>query len=171
MKNKCVFLDRDGVLNRERGGYTYLLEDFEILPGVVEGLKQLKEAGYLLVMVTNQSGISKGVYTREQMNACHAVLQKACGEIIDHIYYSPYQPVISEGLTRKPDSLMFEKAMAKFNIDPKVSWMIGDKDRDLIPAKKFEITTILMSDEIESEYADHHKYTFTEVADVILSAS
>jgi D-glycero-D-manno-heptose 1,7-bisphosphate phosphatase len=85
------------------------------------------------------------------------------------MYYSPYQPVVTESLTRKPDSLMFEKAMAKFDIDPKVSWMVGDKDRDLIPAKKFDITTILMSDEIESEYADYHKHTFTEVTNVILS--
>lgn len=169
MNNKCVFLDRDGVLNRERGGYTFLLEDFEILPGVVDGLKRLKDAGYLLVMVTNQSGISKGVYTREQMHACHDKLQHACGHIIDFIYYSPYQPVISEGLTRKPDSLMFEKAMAKFDIDPLTSWMIGDKDRDLIPAQKFDIKTILMSDEIESEHADFHEHTFFAVTEVILS--
>jgi len=168
MNNKCVFLDRDGVLNRERGGYTFLLEDFEILPGVVEGVKKLKEAGYLIIMVTNQSGISKGIYTREQMSACHDKLQKACEGRFDHMYYAPYQPVVSESLTRKPDSLMFEKAIAKFNIDPKTSWMVGDKDRDLIPAKKMEIPTILMSDEIESEYADFHKHTFTEVTEVIL---
>lgn len=169
MKNKCVFLDRDGVLNRERGGYTYLLEDFKILPRVLEGLKQLKDAGYLLVIVTNQSGILKNLYTREQMNACHQLLQKECGGIIDHIYYSPYHPTISESLTRKPDSLMFEKAMAKFDIDPSISWMVGDKDRDLIPAKKFDIQTILISDEIESKYADWHKHTFTDVIEMILS--
>jgi len=169
MNNKCVFLDRDGVLNRERGGYTFLLEDFEILPGVVDGLKRLKDAGYLLVMVTNQSGISKGVYTREQMHACHDKLQYACGHMIDHIYYSPYQPVISEGLTRKPDSLMFEKAMAKFDIDPLTSWMIGDKDRDLIPAKKFNMSTVLLSGEFRSDYADFHKQTFIEFVELVLS--
>ena len=169
MKNKCVFLDRDGVLNRERGGYTYNLEDFEILPGVLKGLKELKEAGYLLIVVTNQSGISKKIYTREQMNSCHQLLQKESGNIIDHIYYSPYQPTVSESLTRKPDSLMFEKAMAKYQIDPKISWMVGDKDRDLIPAKKYNIRTILMSDEIESKYADYHKEVFSEVVGVIIT--
>lgn len=162
-------MDRDGVLNRERGGYTYLLEDFEILPGVIDGLKQLKDAGYLLVIVTNQSGILKNIYTREQMNTCHQLLQKECGGIIDEIYYSPYHPTISESLTRKPDSLMFEKAMTKFDIDPMASWMVGDKDRDLIPAKKFDIQTILVSDEIESEYADWHKHNFSQVTEVILS--
>jgi D-glycero-D-manno-heptose 1,7-bisphosphate phosphatase len=169
MKNKCVFLDRDGVLNRERGGYTYLLEDFEILPGVVEGIKRLKDAGYIIVMVTNQSGLAKEIYTRDQMNACHQVLQNACGGMFDHMYYAPYHPVVTESLTRKPDSLMFEKAMAKFNIDPKLSWMVGDKDRDLIPAKKFDIRTILVSDEIESDHAGFHKHTFTEVTELILS--
>ena len=169
VKNSCIFLDRDGVINRERGRYTYLLEDFEILPEVIGGLKLLKEVGYLLIMVTNQSGISKNIYTRRQMNNCHQLLQKECGEIINHIYYSPYAPTISESLTRKPDSLMFEKAIAKYDIDPKRSWMIGDKDRDLIPAKKLSIRTVLISDEIESEFADYHRQTFSDAVQVILT--
>ena len=63
-KQKCVFLDRDGVLNRERGDYTYKLEDFEVLPGVPEALALLKENGFLLIVVTNQAGVAKGLYQR-----------------------------------------------------------------------------------------------------------
>jgi len=142
MKQKAIFLDRDGVLNEERGDYVWLLEDFKIVPGIIEVLKALKAKGYLLIVVTNQAGITKGRYTREQMQECHDYFQKESGNIIDHFYYAPGHPSYSESLTRKPDSLMWEKAMAKFDIDPSQSWMIGDKERDLVPAIKFGIKTI-----------------------------
>ncbi|MCP4457975.1 MAG: HAD-IIIA family hydrolase [Cytophagales bacterium] len=142
MKQKAVFLDRDGVLNEERGDYVWLLEDFKIVPGIIDVLKKLKSQSYLLIVVTNQAGIAKGRYTQEQMQECHDYFQKESGDLIDHFYYAPNHPDFSESLTRKPDSLMWEKAMAKFNIDPLQSWMIGDKERDLIPAKKFGMKTI-----------------------------
>ncbi len=141
---KCIFLDRDGVLNEERGDYTYRLEDFRIPPGVVESLQQLREQGYLLLVITNQAGISKGLYSREEMHACHNYFQEQCGGLISHFYYSPYHPTVSESLGRKPGSLLFEKAISKFNIDPQESWMIGDRDRDLIPARKLGMATILI---------------------------
>src|SRR5687767_9623731 len=111
-KTKAIFLDRDGVLNAERGDYTYRLEEFEVLPGVPEALKLLKEHGYLLIVVTNQGGIAKGLYTKEEVFACHEKLQQACGHIIDALYYAPSHPSVSESLSRKPDSLMLEKAIA-----------------------------------------------------------
>ncbi len=144
MKNKCIFLDRDGVINRDLAGYAYRLEDFEILPGVAEALWQLKQAGYLLVVVTNQSGIAQGIYTREQMQLCHDYMQEQMGDVMDAIYYAPHHPSVTESLTRKPDSLMFEKAIAKFDIDVRRSWMIGDKERDMIPAVKLGIASILI---------------------------
>jgi len=114
---KCVFLDRDGVLNEDNPNYTYRVDQFKILPGVVEALHELKSAGYLLVVVTNQSGIAQGIYTQAEMEACHQYLQDACGHLIDHFYFSPCHPTVSASLTRKPGTLMFEKAKAKFNID------------------------------------------------------
>ncbi len=129
--NKCVFLDRDGVINEERGDYTYRVEDFRLLPGVPEALRALKSAGYLLIVVTNQSGISKGLYTRKQMQACHDILQKAAGNIIDHIYYCPYHPSVTSSLCRKPGTLMIERALARYHINPGRSWMVGDADRDI----------------------------------------
>ena len=68
--NKCIFLDRDGVLNVERGDYTYLPQDFKIIDGVPEAIKKIKEAGYLAIVITNQAGITKGIYTRETRRAC-----------------------------------------------------------------------------------------------------
>ncbi|HEY8400088.1 MAG TPA: HAD family hydrolase [Cytophagaceae bacterium] len=144
---KCVFLDRDGVINVDKVDYTYKLEDFRIIDGVLEGLKVLKDHGYLLVVITNQSGIAKGIYGHEDVKICHDYLQQQCNNAIDAFYYSPYHPTSSESLTRKPDSLMFEKAIAKFDIDITQSWMVGDKARDLIPAEKLGIKTVLVGEE------------------------
>jgi len=142
LENKCVFLDRDGVLNKDYVDYAYTLDKFQILDGVPQALNALKQAGYLLVVITNQSGIAKGIYTREDMQTCHDFLHQQTQYQIDHVYFSPYHPDYSESLTRKPGSLMFEKAIAKFKIDVSKSWMIGDKLRDLQPAIKLGIKTI-----------------------------
>ena len=145
--NKCIFLDRDGVLNVERGDYTYLIKDFIIPEGVPEAIRKIKDAGYLAIVVTNQAGITKGLYTREQMNECHKLLMKKTGNLIDKIYYSPYHPTYSASLTRKPETLMLEKARAKFDIDVNQSWLIGDRCRDIECAQKIGIHTILISNE------------------------
>ncbi len=140
--NKCIFLDRDGVINRDYPDYVYTLDRFEILPGVIEAITRIKEAGFLAIVVTNQSGISKGIYTRFQMQECHDYMQQELGHQIDRIYYAPWHPDQSESLSRKPSTLMFERAIARYDIDVSQSWMIGDKERDLIPAQKLGIKTI-----------------------------
>lgn len=140
--NKCVFLDRDGVINKDFVDYAYTLDRFIILPGVREAVTLLKQAGYLLVVVTNQSGIVKGVYTREDMHRVHEYMQEELDHQIDKIYYSPWHQSYSESLSRKPGTLMFEKAIARFDIAADQSWMIGDRERDLSPAIKMGLKTI-----------------------------
>jgi D-glycero-D-manno-heptose 1,7-bisphosphate phosphatase len=154
--NKCVFLDRDGVLNRERGDYAYLPEHFELEPGIREAVDHLKASGYILVVVTNQAGISKGLFTREQMQVCHDILQKHLNGKLDHIYYAPYHPSVTESLSRKPDTLMFEKAIARFRIDPAASWLIGDSDRDIQAAQKLNIRTIKIGAHVVHEAPDFY---------------
>jgi D-glycero-D-manno-heptose 1,7-bisphosphate phosphatase len=168
-KSKCIFLDRDGVLNRERNEYTYLLEDFEILPGVPEALSSLKKTGFLLVVVTNQAGIAKKLYTKNNVQACHEYLQAQTGHLIDAIYIAPHHPIITESLSRKPDSLMLEKAIAKFHIDPTSSWMIGDKERDIIPAQKFRMRTIRIADEPVATSADFTTNSLLAASTLILN--
>ncbi len=146
---RCVFLDRDGVLNKDNPNYTYQIENFEILPGVVDAITLLKDAGYLLVVVTNQSGIAQKIYTEAQMKECHSYLQSACAHRIDHFYFCPHHPSVTASLARKPGTLMFEKAIAKFNIDTTTSWMVGDRGRDIIPARDLGIATIQIGHEIE----------------------
>jgi D-glycero-D-manno-heptose 1,7-bisphosphate phosphatase len=152
--NKCIFLDRDGVINKDYVDYTYTVEKFEILPNVIEGLKQFKKDGYLLIVITNQSGIDKGIYGHEDVKLVHDYFQKQSGNLIDAFYYSPYHSTITESLTRKPGSLLFEKAIAKFNIDPQQSWMVGDRARDLDPARKLGLKTLHLCDQNEGVNCD-----------------
>lgn len=151
--NKCVFLDRDGVLNKELGYQITRLDEFELVHGLKENLKSLKNEGFLLIIITNQSGIAKGDYTEDFVHQCYDLIQHKVEGIIDDMYFAPGHESVSRSLSRKPDSLMFEKAMAKHQIDPAQSWMIGDKERDLIPAKNLGIRTVLLSDK-DSDYAD-----------------
>jgi len=170
--NRCVFLDRDGVLNKDNPNYTYRIEEFQILPGVVEGLSLLKEDGFLLVVVTNQSGIAQNLYTEAQMKECHDYLQSACAHRIDHFYFCPHHPSVTASLARKPGTLMFEKAIAKFNIDTTSSWMVGDRGRDIIPARELGITTVQIGHEIEPvNKADFAVDGLLPAAQLILSKS
>lgn len=141
--NKCIFLDRDGVLNEDRTDYVYRIEDFIIPAGVPEALRSLKDAGYLLIVITNQAGIARGLYTRADVMTCYNYLQDQCGQLIDDIYYCPHHPKYdTESLTRKPGSLMLEKAMAKYNIEADESWMIGDAIRDMQAGRRVGVRTV-----------------------------
>jgi D-glycero-D-manno-heptose 1,7-bisphosphate phosphatase len=171
MQNKCVFLDRDGVINEEIGDYILKVEDFKISKGIIEILRELKKRGYLLIVITNQAGIAKGLYTREDVEKCHEYFERESGNLIDEYYYSPYHPVATESLGRKPGSLLFEKAIAKYKIDPLKSWMIGDKERDLIPAKKLGMKTVRIIDSYaipgEVRIGDHQITDFDTLLEII----
>lgn len=152
-KAKCVFLDRDGVLNEEIGDYIQKIEDLIIPEGVPEALQLLKSASFLLIVITNQAGIAKGLYGPELVYAIHEKMQEASGNALDGLYFSPYHPSVSgKSLSRKPDSLMLEKAIARYDIDPHQSWMIGDRARDCEAGKKVELQTIhiISGDEISA---------------------
>jgi len=168
--NKCVFLDRDGVLNKEIGRHIMNVDEFEIPDDVPDGLKRLKAAGYKLIVVTNQSGIARGYYEEKVVVDCHEILQSRSDHALDQLYFAPLIDHVSKSLMRKPDSLMLEKGLAKFNGDPVRSWMIGDKERDLIPAKKLGIKAMqIMALVPETDIADERVMTFTEAVDLILS--
>jgi D-glycero-D-manno-heptose 1,7-bisphosphate phosphatase len=168
--NKCIFLDRDGVLNVERGDYTYLPEDFAIAAGVPEAVRKIKEAGYLAIVITNQAGISKGLYTREQMQVCHDVLMEKTGHLIDKIYYSPYHPSYSESLSRKPDTVMVEKAIAKYDIDSSQSWLVGDRARDIECGQRMGMKTVLITNnQLDRCHPDFVAESLLEAVEKILN--
>ena len=145
MLHKAIFFDRDGVLNREIGDYVCRIHDFEILPDAVDCIRLAKENGFLAIVITNQGGIDKKLYSREDLESFHQKLQVECrkrGTEIDDFYYCPHHPVAGKCLCRKPDSLMLEKAMAKYKIDKTLSLMIGDTDRDMEAAAKAGIKSL-----------------------------
>lgn len=146
-KQKCIFLDRDGVINFERGEHTFLTKDFKINTGFFEALQILKQNGFIFIVITNQSGIALNKYTESQMNACHQLLMteaKKHNINFEAIYYCPHHPSISNCLCRKPDSLLLEKAINRYHIDIQASWFIGDKQRDADAATKVGVKSIVI---------------------------
>lgn len=129
-KNAAIFLDRDGTINEDYG-YVYKNEDLCFIDGVIEGLKMLQDAGYLLIVITNQSGVARGYFTIEEMDAFHSYMLyrlKQQGIDIAKVYCCPHL----EGCDcRKPKLQLFYKAQEEFEIDFNQSYVIGDKYRDL----------------------------------------
>lgn len=133
-RKKAVFLDRDGVINHDPGDYTLNLSEFHLLPTALEAMKQMWDAGYLLVIITNQACIAKGKTTVEAVEEIHDFLAQqghSMGFEIAECYYCPHHPDFSNCLCRKPGSLLVEKALGRFNLDPEKCVMIGDKERDV----------------------------------------
>ena len=147
--NKAVFIDRDGVINNDNNlYYIYKPEDFKLNEGIIQNIVLLKSAGFLVIVVSNQGGIGKGLYKKEDTEKLHQILKEEvlkAGPNIDEIYYCPHHPDTSQCLCRKPDSLLIEKALARFNIDPASSYLIGDSQRDIEAAGKAGIKGMLVT--------------------------
>lgn len=149
---KIVFLDRDGTLNEEVN-YLHRPEDMHLLPGVAEALRRLKEAGFKLVVVTNQAGVARGYYTEEDVISLHRYMNEllaAKGAEIDGFYYCPHHPVHGIGSykkecsCRKPGIGMFLQAERQFQADKAHSYMIGDKLLDTQAGKNYGVASILV---------------------------
>ena len=147
MKDKVVFLDRDGTINVDYG-YVYQIEKLEFKDGVIDGLKKLQALGYKLVIITNQSGIARGYYTKDDfeifMTEMKARLQNH-GVTIDGVYYCPHNDE-DKCDCRKPKTGLYRQAMHDFDVDWSNSFVIGDNERDLSICKEKPITGILISE-------------------------
>ena len=155
-KQKAVFLDRDGTINRYVG-FLRDIDDFELLPGVAEAVKRINASGYLAIVVTNQPVIARGEVTFEQLHEIHNKMETllgAEGAYLDGIYYCPHHPHKGyEGEVpelkfdcecRKPKPGMLLKAAKDFNIDLAASWMIGDGENDIEAGKAAGCKTSLV---------------------------
>jgi D-glycero-D-manno-heptose 1,7-bisphosphate phosphatase len=143
--NKAVFLDRDGVINKETGQYTTCVEDFIINEGIGESIKLLKDSGFLVIIISNQGGIAKSLYSHEDVLEMHLKLCEYLyiyNTAIDDFYYCPHHPDIGLCLCRKPDSLLLEKAISRYNISIEDSYFIGDSERDMDAAIQMKIYII-----------------------------
>lgn len=130
-KNKVIFLDRDGTINVDKN-YVYKIEDFELIDGVIEGLRILQDQKFKLIVISNQSGIERGFYSKDEADVLFNYmidLLKSFDITIDKFYYCPH--LNTPCSCRKPKLDLFYQAQKEFNIDFNSSYAIGDKLRDL----------------------------------------
>ena len=145
MKNKAVFLDRDGVINEERGEYTFRIEDFRFTCGIFDFMKAAREKGYLLILISNQGGVAKGLYSCEDVSRLHSWMQAVLEEngiMLDDMYYCPHYPDVEPCSCRKPSPLMILQAIEKYDIDPSLSVMVGDSERDAEAARRAGVKSL-----------------------------
>lgn len=130
----AILLDRDGVINIDNGDYTWKSEDFHLIDGTLRFMRWASEQNKTLIIITNQAGIARGRYTHTDVcSLMDSLLQSLSNQqifVVDY-YYSPHYDDICKSLDRKPGSLMLEKAMARYRINPEKAVMIGDNDKDV----------------------------------------
>jgi D-glycero-D-manno-heptose 1,7-bisphosphate phosphatase len=152
MKKRAVFLDRDGTINRDVG-YPNSYDMVEIYPYSYAAIRKINEAGFLSVIVTNQSGIGRGFIEEKNLHDIHRKLRRDFAKqkaVIDGIYYCPHYehsdiPEYRKACScRKPNPGMAQQAVRDFHIDTAKSYMIGDKAEDIIFGKNIHATSILL---------------------------
>lgn len=163
-KRPCIFLDRDGVINKDMGSKP-LCKDFELLDGVADAIKSINKSDYLAVVVTNQPMIAKGFVTFEEVENTHKKMETLLGEqhaYLNGIYYCPHHP--EKGFDgeikelkincecRKPKAGMLFRATKDLNIDLEHSWMIGDSQRDIEAGKNANCKTISIKEDFGADY-------------------
>ncbi len=135
----ALFLDRDGTINVDHG-YVFRVEEFDFIPGAPEAIRRAKEAGYLVIVVTNQAGVARGLYTEADIHELHRHLDRELaryGGVIDAYYYCPHhpdrgnEPYRRECACRKPLPGMLLQAAIDLDLDLGRSFLVGDKRSDL----------------------------------------
>lgn len=132
--NRAAFFDRDGTIIVDIG-YLHKPEDIVFIPGTPELIRKYNDAGYLVIVITNQSGIARGMFTEEDMHRVHAAmnerLRREYGAHIDAFYFCPHLPEITGKCDcRKPAPGLFLRAIREHDIDPRMSISFGDSKRD-----------------------------------------
>ncbi|MBN1987180.1 MAG: HAD family hydrolase [Prolixibacteraceae bacterium] len=154
-RRKALFLDRDGTINIEKN-YVYKIEDFEFQPGIFELISDYQKKGFLIFVVTNQSGIARGLYTEKNYQSLtrwmiSRFMQE--GIIIAKVYHCPHHPEITgECFCRKPNPGMILKAIDEYKIDRVNSVLIGDKKSDILAGKKAGIGKNIYIQELLGKY-------------------
>lgn len=157
-KQKAIFLDRDGTINKYVGFLTNI-DDFRLLPGATDAIRQINESGYLAIVVTNQPVIARGEVSLAELNEIHNKMETLLGQggaYIDDIFYCPHHPdrgfegerseYKTECECRKPKPGMLMQAAEKYNIDLKESWMIGDSISDMQAGESAGCKVLLIGD-------------------------
>ena len=154
---KAIFLDRDGVLNKNKDDYVKNISELEIFPFISEPIKKLQSAGFKIIVITNQSAINRGLMTKKHLNEIHEKIQSFLiqnNTKIDYFYFCPHTP--NENCScRKPKSGLLLKAIDDFSIDVNNSWFIGDRDSDIQAGKSVGCNTLKIQNDVNLEKAAH----------------
>lgn len=167
MTNKAVFLDRDGVINVDHG-YVYRQEDFEFVDGIFEVCRHFQDQGYLLIVVTNQSGIARGMYTEDQFRELTGWMLgrfKEQGVTINKVYHCPHHPDFGPERERncdcrKPKPGMLLRGIEEFDLEPVDCIMIGDKESDMEAAEAANLSRRVMVSERSDTLMRNAKTSF-----------
>jgi len=145
--NKAVFLDRDGIINKERKDYVKTIDELEIFENISWCIKQLKKNNYLVIVITNQSAINRGLIDIQKIDEIHAEIQRYLAKFnteIDAFYFCPHRPD-ENCFCRKPNPGLIIQASNDFDIDLKSSWMIGDNESDILSGQNAGCHTLKIS--------------------------
>ena len=145
--NKAVFLDRDGIINKERKDYVKTVDELEIFENISWCIQQLKKNNYLVIVITNQSAINRGLIDIQKINEIHAEIQHYLAKFntkIDAFYFCPHRPD-ENCFCRKPNPGLIIQASNDFDIDLKSSWMIGDNESDILSGQNAGCHTLKIS--------------------------
>jgi D-glycero-D-manno-heptose 1,7-bisphosphate phosphatase len=174
-----IFIDRDGVINKDPGGWTktgYVAEwkDFHFVPGTPEALKTLKEKGVKVIVASNQGGVNKGLYTQEELDRVNELMLKEIknkGGEIEEVFYCIHKD--EDNCTcRKPKPGMLEEASKKYGIDPKTTYFIGDDKKDILAGKSIGCKTVLVlsgkcSREDAGKWEEKPDYIFKDLLEAV----
>lgn len=172
-KRPAVFLDRDGVLNEEKS-YICSVQDLLIFPYVKECIDRIKKKGYYAIVITNQSGVARGLFTEEELKEMNRYLLQQTG--VDAVYYCPHHPhgIVSQYRKncgcRKPEIGLLKQADLDYHIDMEHSYMIGDRAGDILTGQKMGIKTVLVESGYGSERLEEHispDYIFKDLRDTV----
>jgi len=145
-KNKAIFLDRDGVINKNRDDYVKSTKELEIFSNIGKEILKLKMKGFLIIVITNQSVINRKIITIRELEEIHSTIQKfliKSKTSIDKFYFCPHRP--DENCNcRKPKPGLILQAINEFSIDVSKSWMVGDSKTDIQAGEKAGCKTILL---------------------------
>ncbi len=161
MKKPAIFLDRDGTLIEEVN-FLSKLEDLRLFTFTFDAIKLVKDSGFLVIVVTNQSGIARGHYNSEAMHSIHKQIQVELEGAIDGFYFCPHMPD-AQCACRKPRIGMIEAAKGDFLIDMSLSWLIGDKKTDVETGINANIRSAL----VLTGYGHEHRSSLTKSPDII----
>lgn len=169
----AIFLDRDGVLTEEKS-YVCGLDELSIFPYIKECIRQIKEKGYYAIVITNQSGVARGLFSEKTLQEMNAYLIQEIN--VDAVYYCPHhingkvEKYRKKCTCRKPEIGMIKKAQEDFQINMKKSYLVGDRASDILAGKRAGINTILLESgygmkRLEQEVRPD--YIFHDLRDVI----